>query len=106
MAVCNGLETLADNSITGILAFPTSCVYNFYGLIMGAFFIILSSILYSRDKDKFIKSDMVSSMGVSAIATIFISLIGTFLKIIQQDVFIEILVIGMIFVSVWLLKKN
>ena len=106
MAVCKGLETLADNTITGILAFPTSCDYQFYAKIMGALFIVLSSILYARDKDKFIKSDMISSMGVSAIAVIFISLIGTFLKIIQQDIFIEILVVGMIFIVVWLLKQK
>ena len=103
--VCAGLETLVDNSITGILAFPTSCDYQFYAKIMGAFFIVLSMILYNRDKDKFLKSDMVSAMGVSAIATIFVSLIGTFIKIIQPDIFIEIFVIGIIFVVVWLLKK-
>ena len=103
--VCAGLETLVDNSITGILAFPTSCDYHFYAKIMGAFFIVLSMILYNRDKDKFLKSDMVSAMGVSAIATIFVSLIGTFIKIIQPDIFIEIFVIGMIFIVIWLLKK-
>ena len=102
---CNGLETLVDNSITGILAFPTSCDYYFYAKIMGAFFIILSMILFNRDKDKFQKSDMVSSMGVSAIATIFVSLIGTLIKIIQPDVFIEIFVAGMIFIVIWLLKN-
>jgi len=44
-------------------------------------------------------------MGISAIATIFVSLIGTLIKIIQPDIFIEIFVIGMIFIVVWLLKK-
>jgi len=48
--VCAGLETLTDNSITGILAFPTSCDYQFYAKIMLAFFIILSSILFYREK--------------------------------------------------------
>ena len=104
--VCAGLETLTDNTITGILAFPTSCYYQFYAIIMGAFFIVLSMILYNRDKDKFIKSDMISAMGVSAIATIFVSLIGTLLNIIQPDVFIEIFVIGMIFIVIWMLKTK
>ncbi len=103
--VCAGLETLVDNSITGILAFPTSCDYQFYAKIMGAFFIVLSMILYNRDKDKFIKSDMISALGVSAIATIFVALIGTFIKVIQPDIFIEIFVIGMIFIVIWLVKK-
>ncbi len=103
--VCAGLETLADNSITGILAFPTSCDYQFYAKVMAAFFIILSSILFYRDKNEGRKGDMISSMGVSAIATIFIALIGTFIKIIQPDIFIEIFVIGLIFIVLWLLKK-
>lgn len=103
--VCAGLETLVDNSITGILAFPTSCDYQFYAKIMAALFIVLTMILYYRDKDKFVKSDMISAMGVSAIATIFVALLGTFIKIIQPDIFIEIFVIGMIFIAVWLLKK-
>lgn len=103
--VCAGLEILIDNSITGILAFPTSCDYQFYAKVMAAFFIILTLILWRRDSDKFIKSDMISAMGVSATVTIFISLIGTFIEIIQPDIFIEIFVIGMILISIWLLKK-
>ncbi len=103
--VCAGLETLVDNSITGILAFPTSCDYQFYAKIMAAFFIVLAMILYNRDKEKYLKSDMMSAFGVSAIATIFVALIGTFLKIIQPDIFIEIFVIGMIFIVIWLIKK-
>ena len=103
--VCSGLETLIDNSITGILAFPTSCDYQFYAKVMGAFFLILSSILYFKDKDKFLKADMISAMGVSALVTIFISFIGTAIKIIQRDIFIEIFVIGIVFITIWLLKK-
>ena len=103
--VCAGLETLVDNTITGILAFPTSCDYQFYAKIMGAFFVVLAMILYNRDKDKLLKSDMISALGVSAIATIFVSLIGTLIKIIQTDVFIEIFVVGMIFIVMWILKK-
>ncbi len=104
--VCAGLETLIDNSITGILAFPTSCDYQFYAKIMGAFFIVLASILYTRDKQKFLKADMISSLGVSAIVTIFIALLGTTIKIIERDIFIEIFVVGIVFIVIWLLKRK
>ena len=103
--VCAGLETLVDNSITGILAFPTSCDYYFYLKIMVALFIVLTITLWRRESDKFVKSDFVSSMGVSAIAVIFVSLIGTTLKIIQQDVFITLFVGGLVFIVLWLIKK-
>lgn len=103
--VCAGLETLTDTSITGILAFPTTCHYYFYLEIMAAFFIILAMILYNKDILKLGKPDMISSMGVSAIATIFISTVGTAINIIQQDVFLIILVVGLLLIAVWIFKK-
>lgn len=102
---CNGLETLVDNTIIGILAFPTSCFYQFYALLMGALFVIITLGLKAKDEEKFIKSDTVSAMGISALVTIFISLMGTAIGIIEGDIFIEIFVIGMIFIVIWLLKK-
>ena len=102
---CAGLETLTDSTITGILAYPTTCDYHFYAKIMGAFFIIITLTLYFKDRERVVKADMISCLGVAAIATIFVSLIGTFLTIIQQDVFIEIFVLGMIFIMIWMLKK-
>lgn len=103
--VCKGLEILTDNTILGILQFPTSCDYYFYFKIMAAFFIIIAMLLYNQDRDKFLKSDMISALGVSGIATIFVSLLGTLIKIIQQDVFIEILVICSMFIIFWLVKR-
>lgn len=103
--VCSGLETLIDNSITGILAFPTSCDYYFYAKVMFAFFIILAVSVFKLEESKFQRADMISSMGVSALATIFVALIGTTISIIQPDVFIGILVIGLVFILIWLLKR-
>lgn len=103
--VCKGLETLTDNTIIGILQFPTSCDYQFYAKIMGAFFVVLSLILFNKDKEKFVKADMISCLGVSAIATISVAVIGTFIKIIQLDILIEIVVVGMVFIVLWLLKR-
>ena len=103
--VCAGLETLVDTSITGILSYPGICDPQFYAKIMGAIFVILSMGLFMRDRDREIKPDMISSLGVSAIATIFLSLIGTLIGFIQPDIFIEIFVVGMIFIVIWMLKK-
>lgn len=102
--VCAGLEDLADRSLTGILSFPTTCDYYFYAKIIGAFFIILSTILYFKERERAVRADMLSCMGISAIATIFISLIGTFIGIIEQKIFIQIFVFGMIFIAIWVFK--
>ena len=103
--VCPGLETLTDMSITVLFSYPTLCDYYFYAKIMAGFFIILSFILFRIDEDRNRKGDFISSMGVSAMATIFLSVIGTSFGMIQPDVFIEILVAGIIFISIWIIKR-
>lgn len=103
--VCRVLDPLIENSIVGILAYPTVCDYYFYLKFMAGLFIIITLILKATDDEKFIKSDTLSAMGVSALAVIFLSLIGLTYGFIQVDVFIEILVAGMVFVVIWLLKK-
>ena len=103
--VCRVLDPLIENSIIGILAYPTVCDYYFYLKFMAGLFIIITLILKAVDDEKFIKSDTLSAMGVSALAVIFLSLVGTTSGFIQRDVFIEILVAGMVFVVLWLLKK-
>lgn len=104
--VCAGIDSTINAGISGIMAYPNSCDYFFWLKILVGIFVILSFILYNRDRDKLQKPDMVSSMGVSALATIFLTLVLSLLPgVIQTDVFIEILVGGMVFVVIWLLKK-
>lgn len=103
--VCRGLDPLIENTITGMLAFPTVCDYYFYLKLMGGLWFILTMILKATDEEKFLKSDTISAMGVSAMFIIFISFIGTWLGIIQRDIMIEIFVLGMIFVVLWFSKK-
>ena len=103
--VCRVLDPLIENEIVKLLAYPTVCDYYFYLKLMGGIFVIITLILKAVDDDKFLKSDTISAMGVSALAVIFLSLIASTWGIIQADVFIEILVSGMIFVVIWLLKK-
>jgi len=103
--VCPGIETLTDQSITGIMSYPGICDQYFWAKIMAALFFILSLILFQNDRARETKADMISSMGVSAIAIIFISLIGTLVGFIQTDIFIQIFVAGMVFIVIWMLKK-
>lgn len=103
--VCVGLEALTDNTITGILAFPSSCDFHFWAKIMAGFFIILTLILFREDEEKITKPDLISAMGVSALATIVISLMGTLVGFISSEVFIEIFVVGIILVVLWMFKR-
>lgn len=103
--VCVGIETLTDKSITGLLSYPSICDPQFYAKIMAAIFIILAFGLFMRERQREIKPDIISALGVSALATIFLSLIGTLVGFITTTVFIEIFVIGMILVVIWMLKR-
>lgn len=102
--VCAGLENLTRTDILGILAYPNTCDYYFYAKILGAIFIILTLILSFKEWDRYTKPDLISCLGVSALATIFIALIGTLLTIIQPDVFILAFVLGAVFIIIWIIK--
>ena len=107
--VCSGfvgIESWGD-----ILVWPTSCNYYFYLIVLAVVFITLSLILYNREKEERTRSDMVSSMGVSAIATLILGLIGTLIKntagipMIQNDIFLYVYSISIIFILIWFFKK-
>ena len=107
--VCLGFTGIG--SIADLLVWPTSCSYWFYLVVFATVFITLSLILYNRQKDEEVKGDFISSMGVSAIATLFLSLIGTLIKnsegipMLQQDVFIYIFAMSIIFILLWFFKR-
>lgn len=103
--VCRVLDPAIENSLVKILAYPTVCDYYFYLKFMGAIWLIITLFIKFTDEEKFVKSDTISAMGVSALAVIFLSLMGATIGFIQSDVFIEIFVSGMVFVVLWLLKR-
>ncbi len=107
--VCLGFTGIG--SVADLLVWPTGCSYWFYLVIFATIFITLSLILYNRQKDEEVKGDLISSMGVSAIATLFLSLIGTLIKnsdeipMVQQDIFMYIFAMSIIFILLWFFKR-
>ena len=99
------------NSIGDLLVWPTSCNYYIYLIVFITIFITLSLIIYNRQKESEIKADLISSMGVSSIATIFLALIGTLIKntanipMIQQDIFLYVFAVGIVFILIWFFKR-
>lgn len=107
---CQGIEEVFNLSannmdIVNFLSYPTHCDWLFYAKIMVGLFIILTFVLYFNDRRRSAKPDIISNLGISALAMIIISIIGTMSGIIQSDVFIMLFVGGMVFVAIWLLKK-
>lgn len=106
--VCQGLEIYGTEiGIAEILAFPNTCNYYFWAIILAFFFIVMTMILYNREREDFVKSDIISCLGVSALATILLSIPGTLTdpQIIEQDIFLFTIAFGVIFIGLWLFKR-
>ena len=100
------------NNIGDLLVWPTSCNYYIYLVVFVTIFITLSSILYYAQKEEQRRGDMISSMGVSAIAVILLALVGTLIKntdnipMMQRDIFLYIFASGIVFILIWFFKKD
>ena len=100
-----GMEGFAD-----LLVYPTSCDYYIYAKIFVGLFIIFSLFIYYSEKKNMIKPDIISGMGVSSLAVFFLALIGTMIEstngipMVQQDIFIYVFAVMIIFVSLWYFK--
>ena len=107
--VCTTFTNITN--LGDLLVWPTSCNYYIYLIFLATIFIVLSLILYNRQKESEIRADLISSLGVSSIATIILALIGTTIKnsanipMIQQDIFLYVFAMGIIFILIWFFKK-
>lgn len=94
------------------LVYPTSCFYYFWLVVLGVVWLVLSLTLFYNQREREIQADALSSMGVSSIAIISLALIGTLIKnsdnipMIQQDIFLYVLSIGLALIIIWLWKKS
>lgn len=110
MVLCAGLETLAISTVADILGYPSSCDYYFYAKFLAAIFIILTFTLFNKEKESYIRSDMISCMGVSSLAVISLGLILNSMEtswgsnVLPGDVFIEVLVAALIPAVIWIFK--
>lgn len=104
--VCQGIESLSNGTIADFMSYPTTCDAQFYAKIMGAIWMALTLIIFYAERKRDVKPDFLSCAGISALAVIIISVIGTLLTIISTTVFLEILVLGGVFIVIWLIRDN
>ena len=107
--VCEGFTNIS--TLGDILVWPTACNYYFYLVVLATIFITVTLILYNREKEEVVKADIISSLGVSSIATLLLALIGTLIKnsadipVIQQDIFLIVFSFSIVFIMLWFFKK-
>ena len=107
--VCTAFTGITN--VGDFLVWPTGCNYYFYLVVFATIFITLALILYNKEKEDIVKPDVISSLGVSAIVTLILALIGTLIKnsadipMVQQDIFLYIFSFSIIFILIWFFKK-
>lgn len=106
--VCQGLDIYgAETGLIEILAFPNTCNYYFWAVILAFIFVILALILYNKEREDFVKSDIISALGVSALSTVLLAVPGTLTDpaIIEADIFLYTLAFAVVFIGLWIFKK-
>ena len=97
------LSSLSDTAgISELLALPNASYPFYWGLIMVGIFIIVSFSIYFRDKSLGKPGNLLSAMAVSSLAIIMLSTLGTLMNIITLDVFLPLLVAGLVIIALWI----
>jgi len=108
MTICELISNVS--TIEDLLVWPTTCAYYFYLYVLFAIFGVTALSLYNIDKEKFLKSDLISCLGIASIATIITALPMTIIKnssdipMLQSDLFLYVLAVGVVFIGIWIFK--
>ncbi len=109
--VCQGIDVMGTNlSFADYLVFPTTCFYHFYSVIFFGLFLLLVFILFQTERETNPKPDIVSIIGVSATAILFLAVIATSIKstggipMLQRDILLYIVALWIAISSVWYFK--
>ncbi len=98
------LEGTNATSIEEILSFPLTGDFWFWGAILLAIFAIITLSTFFEERDRLGKGNFLSSLAVASVITIILSFIGTLFKIVTKEIFLIIIVFGIIFIVIWFVK--
>ena len=87
--------------IGGLMKLPNSSYPYYWAWILGGIWMIMVLTMYFVEKDKTGRGKILSSMAVACLAIIFLSVIGTVLKIVSTEIMVYILVISFIIIAIW-----
>lgn len=101
------------SSLTGfsdLLVWPTTCYHFFYLNILLVIFGVLAWTTYKIEKGFTQNADLMSSLGVAAIATFILAGIGTLIKntsnipMISTDILLYVIAFTVLIMIVWIIK--
>ena len=97
------LSSLSDGAGIGeLLALPNASYPFYWALIMVGIFVIISLTMYFKEKSVGRPGNLLSSMAVSAFAVIMLSTVGTLFNILTLEIFLPLLVAGLVIIAIWI----
>lgn len=104
--VYTGLEDLNDTGFRSLISFPTLDFAWFWELILLAIFIILAGSTYFSEQNRTGRGNLLSSIGSAGIILIILSTLVRFLGMISKDMLVINVVLGAIFIAIWLITER
>jgi hypothetical protein len=102
----NTLDNYTVNDMSSLLKYPSTIDTFFWAYLMFAIFMIIALTFYFRDKRTYGDGNFLSASAVSSFVTIMLTVVLTLMGIIENSLMVMILVIGVILIFIWFMKKD
>lgn len=94
-----------DSGIAGLLSVPTAQYPYTWLLIFAGIWCIITFTMYFKEKEKFGRAKILSSMAVACLAIIILSSLGTIIGIVSSEIMVYILVFSLMVIGIWIFSK-
>lgn len=97
------LSNLNENTtnIGTLLAIPNSSYPYFWAWILLGIWLIITSTLYFKEKEKIGRGKLLASMSVACFCIIILATLGSLLGIITSEIMIRTLVLCIVIIAIW-----
>ena len=109
---CQDLTIMGTRTgLEDLLVYPTTCYYHFWSVMLFVIFIVIAFALYNREREVTTQADLISSLGVSATAVMFLAIVGSLISstngipMIQQDILLFVVAFWVVISAIWFFKK-
>ncbi len=100
------LEDLNITGIEDVLSFPLTGDFWFWGKILLAIFTIITFFTFFEERERLGRGNLLSSLAVASLITIVLSFVGSLFKIVTQEIFLIILVLGIVLIFIWYINEK
>lgn len=101
----NTLENATDLGIRGILNFPNVDTPSFYPIMLFVFFFIFTTLTFFREVKREGRANLLSSLAVGGFVTTALAGVLSLLQVVSNVTVITVLVLSIVFETIYLLTK-